>query len=97
VAKRLGRFLARGAALSVSIGIFAWLMVRASVGCSNRTDIGADQAGSTAEPTGAAATTMTPSSSASAKPRYGVYFPGTKADPHVARTSRAQPLPSARP
>lgn len=42
--RRIGLTALRGAALTLSIGIVAGLMVRASSGCSDKSDIGADPA-----------------------------------------------------
>lgn len=65
----------RGAALTLSIGIVAVLMVRASSGCSDRSDIGADPARSAADTTGAAggAEAIAPP-----PPEKGTYFPAGK-------------------
>ncbi|NUO48432.1 MAG: hypothetical protein HOV80_06215 [Polyangiaceae bacterium] len=70
----IGPTALRGAALTLSIGIVAALMVRASSGCSDKSDIGADPAKSTPASSAAGATTGDPE-----KP-YGIHFPATKAE-----------------
>ncbi len=89
MARKLGLTLAKGAALFVSVGIVGSLMVRASTGCSDRSDIGADRARSTPAAASAApndATAKTSSSPTaggldaepSAEREEGIYFPATK-------------------
>jgi hypothetical protein len=88
MARKLGLTVAKGAALLVSVGIVGSLMVRASTGCSDRSDIGADPARpapvSSAAPNDAAAETSsspTPGgldAEPSAEQENRIYFPATK-------------------
>ncbi len=61
----------RGAALTLSIGIVAALMVRAGSGCSDRSDIGADPARGAPASSAAAPATANPEDEA-------ILFPATK-------------------
>src|SRR5512139_1478541 len=91
--RRLGLTAARGAALCVSIGLVAVMMVRASAGCSDRSEIGADPARSKPETSApsareagaeaaAAAVTSESTPPASAAPSVQqeeeMYFPASK-------------------
>jgi hypothetical protein len=100
---------ARGAALTLSIGVAVLLMVRAGVGGCRADDAdvepearpGASAAEADFFPGSKADTKLVrrPAPSATASPGpYGVYFPGSKADPHIVREAPATPpAPSLAP